>query len=112
MSSIEVSGRSIAINRDGFLVNFDDWDEDVAKVLADKESIQLADCHWTAIRFMRDYYDTYEVAPSPRVMIKEVGNKLHAFRCTNKTLEEIFPNGGCKQACRIAGLPVHYCHAC
>ena len=73
--SIEVSGRSVALNRDGFLENFDDWDEDVAKVLAEKESIQLADCHWTAIRFMRDYYDTYEVAPSPRVMIKEVGSR-------------------------------------
>jgi tRNA 2-thiouridine synthesizing protein E len=46
-------------------------------------------------------------------VIKAVGEKLiQNARCTRKALEALFPQGGCKQACRIAGLPDYYCHSC
>jgi sulfur relay (sulfurtransferase) DsrC/TusE family protein len=35
-----------------------------------------------------------------------------AYGCTKQTLREIFPMGGCKHACRLAGLPESYCHSC
>ena len=112
MQAIEVQGRSIDFGPKGFIADFNDWDEDVARVLADNEGLELQDCHWKAILFIRRYYQQHEIPPSPRVMIKEVGSQLHEYRCTYGTLKELFPNGGCKQACRLAGLPDYYCSSC
>lgn len=111
-SVIEVAGRQIQVNQDGYLINFEDWSEDVAMTMAEIDRLELTDCHWAAINFLRDYFNEYEVPPSPRVVIKQVGNKIDAWGCTNKTLEQAFPQGGCKHACRLAGLPSYYCHAC
>ena len=112
MSNLNISGRSIPLNKHGFLVNFGDWSPDVAKVMAEQDRLQLIDCHWDAFRFMRNYYEIYELPPNPRIMIKEVGHKLGDRRCTKKTLEALFPLGGCKHACRLAGLPESFCYAC
>ena len=39
MPDIDVNGKKIEVDEDGFLVNLDDWDEDVAKYLAEQEGI-------------------------------------------------------------------------
>jgi len=102
----------VVINKNGFLVNFGDWAPEVAKAMAEEEHLKLVDCHWVAFKYMRDYYAQFEIAPSPHIMIKEIGAELDSHKCTRKTLEQIFPGGGCKQACRIAGLPESFCYAC
>ena len=112
MQTLTVADRTVPLNPKGFLSRFEDWDENVAKQMAEQENLELQDCHWAAIRFIREYYQTYQVPPNPRALIKEVGEKLHAYRCTRTTLKEVFPDGGCKQACRLAVLPDYYCHAC
>jgi len=39
MSVIESAGKTIEIDEDGFLSHLDDWNEDVAQVLATREDI-------------------------------------------------------------------------
>jgi len=112
MDFLNLGGKDIPVNKDGFLVNFDDWSEDIAKDMAAAENLELTACHWLTINFLRDYFSEFEVPPSPRIVKKEIGDKISAWGCTNKTLEKAFPLGGCKQACRLAGLPAHYCNAC
>lgn len=112
MQTIEVQGRSIEFGPKGFMAHFDDWDEDVAAALAAEDGLDLQECHWKAIHFIRAYFKEFEMPPTPKVMIREVGSELHEYRCTYKTLKELFPKGGCKQACRLAGLPEYYCIAC
>lgn len=112
MTAATMALQGIAFGAKGFMSDFGAWNEDVARAMASAEGVDLQDCHWAAIRFMRDYYETYELPPSPHTMIKMVGEQLSATRCTTKTLKQLFPNGGCKQACRLAGLPTYYCHAC
>ena len=112
MGYIHLGARNIELNKDGYLVKFDEWDEKVAEALAKEDGLALEHCHWEVIRFMREFYGEYEVNPSPRNVIKAIGNKLTRGRCTKKTLDEMFPNGGCKQACRLAGLPHYYCLSC
>ena len=112
MLSLEVNGNTVPLNEDGYLANFSDWNRDVANVMAENDGLQLSDCHWVAINFLRDFYEQYEVPPSDRLMIKRVGEQIMAYGCTKKTLNEIFPKGGCKHACRLAGLPESYCHSC
>lgn len=112
MPSLAVDGKAIQLNDEGYLVQFTDWNEDVAKALAAEDDLRLSECHWTAINFLREYYSEYRVAPSPRVIIQAVGDKLDQRHCNGETLERLFPHGGCKHACRLAGLPDYYCHAC
>lgn len=108
----EVQRKNATRKSDGHLQNFQDWTEEVALELAQEEELVLTACHWAAIHFLRDYYAENEIPASPRILIKEVGEKLHAWHCTYSTLKELFPKGGIKQACRIAGLPEAYCHSC
>ncbi|MGE5154709.1 MAG: TusE/DsrC/DsvC family sulfur relay protein [Bdellovibrio bacteriovorus] len=111
MSVTQIAGRDLELNRKGHLVHFDHWDRGIAEALAAEEGLTLTDCHWSVINFLRDYYTTHEIAPSPRVVIKSIGQEISAHvPCTRKHLESLFPGGGCKQACRIAGLPDYYCH--
>jgi tRNA 2-thiouridine synthesizing protein E len=112
MSTIEVEGRHVELNNKGYLVNFEDWDKDVAETMAKIDHLSLSKCHWIAIDFMRDFYREYEIPPSPRALLIAVGDLIHEHGCTRKDLNEIFPKGGCKHACRIAGLPDAYCHSC
>ena len=112
MHNLEVNGTNIPLNDDGYLANFSDWNKEVALTLADIDGLKLSDCHWVAINFLRDFYEEYEIPPSDRLMIKSVGEKISKYGCTKKTLKQIFPKGGCKHACRLAGLPESYCHAC
>ena len=112
MQTIEVHGRSVPLGPKGFVADFDDWDEEVARAMARNEGLELQDCHWKAITFIREFFRQHEIPPTPRILIKEVGEQLHEYRCTYGTLKTLFPDGGCKQACRLAGLPDYYCASC
>jgi len=113
MSAMQIAGRELAVNHKGYLVDFDAWDKEVAEAIAKEEGLTLSECHWAVINFLRDYYGEFEHPPSPRLVIKGIGERLTMNApCTRKTLEALFPTGGCKPACRIAGLPDYYCHAC
>ncbi|MCF8016371.1 MAG: TusE/DsrC/DsvC family sulfur relay protein [Chromatiaceae bacterium] len=109
----EIAGREVQFNKKGFIARFEDWDNDLAYAMAQQEGLSLTECHWTVIEFLREYYAFHEMPPSPKVIIRTIGEKVSEHTpCTRKKLEGLFPDGGCKQACRIPGLPVHYCHSC
>ncbi|MHB1189170.1 TusE/DsrC/DsvC family sulfur relay protein [Thiobacillus sp.] len=87
---------------EGYLVEPGDWNEEVAKVLADGEDIQLNDDHWDIIRFMRDYYEEHQVAADARFVIKHLEARMG--KDARKRLFELFPYGHVKQTCKIAGM--------
>jgi TusE/DsrC/DsvC family sulfur relay protein len=113
MTAVQISGREVQFNKKGHVASFLDWDNELAKALAAEDGLTLTDCHWTVIEFLREYYAFHEMPPSPKVIIREIGHQVSQHTpCTRKSLEGLFPSGGCKQACRIAGLPDYYCHSC
>jgi tRNA 2-thiouridine synthesizing protein E len=113
MTAVQIAGRDVLFNKKGHLASFRDWDNELADALAAEEGLKLSDCHWTVINFLREYYAFHEMPPSPKVIIREIGHQVSAHTpCTRKSLDSLFPSGGCKQACRIAGLPEYYCHSC
>jgi len=113
MSAMQIAGRSLEMNRKGHLTRFEDWDRDLALALAEQEGLTLTECHWKVLTFLRQYYATHEIPPSPRVVVKTIGHELSVHvPCTRKHFDALFPDGGCQQACRIAGLPDYYCHGC
>jgi tRNA 2-thiouridine synthesizing protein E len=102
---VEVAGKSFEVDEEGYLTNLADWDENIAKYLAQEEKVEMGDDHWEIINFLREYYNEYQIAPAIRVLTKAVAKKLGPDKGNNKYLYELFPYGPAKQACKIAGLP-------
>ena len=98
MPVINIKGREIELDEDGFLVNADDWSEDLVIAFASSENIVLTEDHWKVVRYLRDYYSQHQIAPMIRKLCKETGYSL-------KRIYELFPSGPAKGACKLAGLP-------
>lgn len=100
MPFIEVNGRKIEVNEEGFLVNPEEWNEEVAVFLAKKEEglENLTEEHWKVINYIRNYYLENKLAPMVRNVCKTTGLPL-------KKIYDLFPSGPAKGACKLAGLP-------
>src|SRR4030065_304420 len=105
MSTITVSGKTVEVDEEGYLVNRTDWNEEIAREMPRMATCELPPSHWEVINFLREYYEEYQIAPAVRVLTKAIGKKLGAEQGTSKYLYELFPYGPAKQACKIAGLP-------
>ena len=102
---IDVSGKSLETDEEGYLANLNEWEPGVATIMAKEDGVDLNDEHWEIINFLREYYEEYQIAPAVRVLTKAVGKKLGKDKGTSKYLYSLFPYGPAKQACRYAGLP-------
>jgi len=102
----EVNGKTLDTDANGFLLNLDEWDEEVAKVIATQEGIvELTQRHWDVINYLRDeYVNQGGHQPNMRSIVKAMqdiwGGKVDA-----KSLYELFPMNPDKQASKIGGLP-------
>ena len=103
--AIEVNGKSLETDEEGYLANLSEWSEDAATALAEAEGIDMSTNHWEVVNFLREYYEEYQIAPAVRVLTKAIGKKLGKDKGNSKYLYELFPYGPAKQACKIAGLP-------
>jgi len=102
---IEVNGTNYETDEEGYLLNLAEWNEDIGKVLAQGENVEMTPSHWEVVNFLRDYYNEYQIAPAVRVLTKAIGKQLGPDKGNSKYLYELFPYGPAKQACKIAGLP-------
>lgn len=105
MPTIDVAGKTIEVDEEGYLQNRADWSEEVAVEMAKADGLELTTNHWEVINFLREYYDEYQIAPAVRVLTKAIGKKLGPDKGNSKYLYELFPYGPAKQACKYAGLP-------
>ena len=49
--AIEVNGKSLETDEEGYLANLNDWEKDVATVMAKEDDIDLSEDHWEIINF-------------------------------------------------------------
>lgn len=99
MPFITINQAEIEIDEDGFIVDPDQWSEDVAMYFASVEGIaELNEDHWKVINYLRNYFEQFQLAPMIRKLCKETG-------CSLKYLYELFPTGPARGACKLAGLP-------
>jgi tRNA 2-thiouridine synthesizing protein E len=104
--SIEVNGKSIETDNNGNLVNYQDWNEDVARALAaaDDAMDELTQEHMDVLNYLREKYINDNEQPMERVINKEMG-KIWGKKLSSKDLYKLFPLAPSKQGNRIAGLP-------
>ncbi|MBF0621685.1 MAG: TusE/DsrC/DsvC family sulfur relay protein [Magnetococcales bacterium] len=105
MGSFELNGTTYETDEDGYLVDLNEWNEDVAAYLAKAESIEMTESHWEVVQFLREYYEEYKIAPMIRILTKAIGKKLGKEKGNTKYLYDLYPGGPAKQACKVAGLP-------
>ncbi len=93
------------VDEEGFLLNLNDWNKEIAVEMAKNDNIDLSDEHWGVINFLRDYFEEYQIAPAVRVLTKAIAKKMGKDKGNSKYLYSLFPYGPGKQGCRFAGLP-------
>ena len=100
MPELDVNGKIIILNDEGFMDNPSEWDREIAKALAVSEEglEELTDDHWAVIDYIREYFLEKDMAPMIRKICKTTGFQL-------KYIFELFPSGPAKGACKLAGLP-------
>ena len=99
MAKLNLGGKEIEVDEDGFIQDPAAWDEGVAKDLAKTEGVEdMGSDHWKLVHYLRDYYLKFQIAPMVRKLCKETGLDL-------KKVYELFPSGPAKGACKVAGLP-------
>lgn len=82
----------------GFLLDFAEWDEDFALSTARSLHIEeLNEDHWRVIRFIRNYL--FELGKCPLVF-----HTCRANALTLSRLQELFPTGYQRGACKLAGV--------
>ncbi len=97
MPHIELGGKKIETDAEGFLTNADDWSVEFAQLTAQELGMALSQRHWEVINFCRSDYKTSGQAPGPRRLTKFGG-------FPTKELYDLFPGGPGKLAAKLAGL--------
>jgi len=75
MGTITVAGKTVEVDKEGFLENRSDWNEEIAKEMAKADNCELSDNHWEVIHFMREYYEEHQTSPHLRVLTKAIAKK-------------------------------------
>lgn len=98
MSTTMLAGREIHVDGEGFLTEYDEWDESLALELASQIGVEMTPEHWDVIRFLRsDFAETGQTATTRRV--QAVGG------VPVKQQFALFPKKPGKKMSYIAGLP-------
>ncbi len=97
MTELECGGKKIALDDDGFLVELDDWNAEVARALATREGFDdLGAERIEVVKFLREYYKKFHAFP----ILNYVCKNIHQPReCVNEKFIDPM------KAWKIAGLP-------
>jgi tRNA 2-thiouridine synthesizing protein E len=98
MAVATIAGAEVHVDDEGFMTEYDEWNEDIAKALAANIGIELGDNHWQVIKFLREDYKEQGETP----MLRRVSN---VGGVSTKELFQLFPKKPAKKMSYIAGVP-------
>ena len=87
----------IAVNEEGYLTNFSQWDKSVGEELAKEANIDLTPAHWLLISYLQDEYKK-----DVPLTIRKIGK---SGVVDIKGFYQLFPTAPLKTASKIAGIP-------
>ncbi len=98
MTAKECTTIQFDIDEEGFLTQSEDWNEDVARIMAKREGVGcLKGTKMDIIKFMRDHYKKFSSFPILRYVCKKTNNK--SKNCVYEEFTDPM------KAWKIAGLP-------
>lgn len=103
--SVSIRNRTLALDKDGYLANLDDWSVEVAEELARQEGVVLTPAHWEIIDLIRDFHRRRGLSPVMRILVKLVEKELGPDKGNSLYLLKLFPESPARVASKIAGLP-------
>lgn len=103
--AIIFQGELIATDNQGYLVDHTQWQEELATIMAEMDGFELTTAHWEIIRFVRQFYLTYNTSPAIRALTKAMKAEFDEEKASSRYLFRLFPDGPAKQATKYAGLP-------
>ena len=93
-----IAGTEVHVDDEGFLTEYDEWNEALGAELAKNIGVDMTDDPWKVIRFLRDDYKTQgETATTRRV------DSVGGFPVKQQFV--LFPKKPAKKMAYIAGLP-------
>ncbi len=101
-----VNGKTIELSEAGWLLNLDEWSEELAAEVAVNEKVpELTDEHWNIINMAREYFVENGTVCEPRKFSKLMKKEYGKDKSDQKYIYSLFPTGLIKCANKIAGLP-------
>jgi len=88
----------VALDSEGFLLDRDDWSEEVARQMATEDGYEMTDEIMGYIVAARDMFEEDAVVPPIRKFAKKQG-------VDSKHLYNVFKKGPMKLICKWGGLP-------
>ncbi len=101
----EYQGKHIETDAEGYLLNYQEWEEGMISVLAEEEGIELTEAHLEVVHFVRDFYLEFNTSPAVRMLVKAMEKAHGPEKGNSKYLFKLFKQGPAKQATKLAGLP-------
>ena len=98
MAMATIAGTEVHVNDEGFLTEYDEWNEEIGAELAKNIDVEMTDAHWALIKWLReDYKENGETATTRRVNT--------AGGVPTKQQFVLFPKKPAKKMSYVAGLP-------
>ena len=97
MAEKTIAGAQVNVSDDGYLEDMSQWNEDIAKEIANEIGIELTDKHFEVINYLRE-----KTAAGEALSIRSVGK---SGIVTVKDLYKLCPKGPLKFSSKIAGIP-------
>ena len=97
MAEKTLAGKTVEVTEEGYLVNPEDWSQEIAADLAKENGIELTDKHYEVLEYLRK-----ESAAGTSLSIRKVGK---SGITDIKGLYQLFPGGPLKYSSKFAGIP-------
>jgi len=97
MAEKTYAGKTVEVTAEGYLVNSNDWNKEIAAEMAKEEGIELTEKHYEVLEYLRK-----ESAAGSALSIRKVGK---SGIVDIKGLYQLFPGGPLKLSSKYAGIP-------
>ncbi len=105
MNTLTIGARTLDLDKDGYLVDLNEWSDEVANALAAVEGLELTADHWQILELLRQFYAEFKLSPATRPLIKYTALKLGPEKGNSLHLNTLFNGTPAKLAAKLAGLP-------
>lgn len=98
METQTIAGKSVKVNKEGFLTDPSEWTREIAIAIAREDGIpELTEAHWKVIEFCRQSATESGKAPTLRAITTGAG-------VPTKEMFALFPKGPAKKVAHVSGL--------